>query len=594
MPSITIKEIDNTSPGVVLSAQDVVFVPGFVNIESLVETAAPAYVPTLCSTVAEFESYFGAIPAQFKQNPEGENYPTGFSTASISGLTKMFEVNTMDPGYIYAKELINAGLPVLYVRCNETAEEVTVEHMYKVLASMVNDYDVWSDIKDIGEFPEIKFITSGGYPTFEFDVLKLIPKYTNVTITEGGFEQSVFVKKVPRKKDEKRTAQFRYARLVKVVDVLPDAPAAGEEGLIFVVESTDEAFEWKLDTETSKYSWVSVAPARFKIWEASIDEEEFSQVDIAQYGFNIESVTYGGLIYVEVPAESSATSFIADKMIDVANSRGDAVALVDHTDNASRTLNPTSKNSVYYAAANVNSSYVLGNGEFAAMFTPWCTCPLVTDLYNVLNNGSDITRPKAITPDYMPASFVYLKAYAESVQTNASWLAVAGAARGVANIGKPHLATGVRLSNSIADSYQPRYASGEFLGIAVNPITNIKPYGYLIWGNRTLKKNPENLTATSFLNTRNMVSDIKKLAYRSAKTCMFEQNSDILWANFKSKLTPTLDQMVSGSGLSGYKIIKKTTTEKAKLVCVIRLYPIYAVETFDITVELADDEITIS
>jgi len=91
-----------------------------------------------------------------------------------------------------------------------------------------------------------------------------------------------------------------------------------------------------------------------------------------------------------------------------------------------------------------------------------------------------------------------------------------------------------------------------------------------------------------------MISDIKKRAYKEAKRCMFEQNSDVLWANYKARVTPLLESLVGGGGLSGYKLIKETPEKKAQLKCTIRLYPIYAVESFDITVELADDEVTVS
>ena len=74
----------------------------------------------------------------------------------------------------------------------------------------------------------------------------------------------------------------------------------------------------------------------------------------------------------------------------------------------------------------------------------------------------------------------------------------------------------------------------------------------------------------------------------------FEQNSAILWVKFKSLIKPTLDQMVSGSGLSGYELIKKVTKEKAKLVATVRLFAIEAVEDFDITIELADDTAAIT
>jgi phage tail sheath protein FI len=187
----------------------------------------------------------------------------------------------------------------------------------------------------------------------------------------------------------------------------------------------------------------------------------------------------------------------------------------------------------------------------------------------------------------MPASYGYLSAMAKSIRNNPSWLAVAGVARGlVPYIGD--LNTSRRLTNTIANSYQPRDDT------SINAITNIRPYGLTIWGNRTLKHNIGNLTATSFLNTRNLISEVKKIAYITAKSLIFEQNTDVLWINFRAGITPLLDRMLSGQGLTNYKIIRKATTERAKVVAEIRLSPIDAVEDFDITVVITDDNISVS
>ena len=64
---------------------------------------------------------------------------------------------------------------------------------------------------------------------------------------------------------------------------------------------------------------------------------------------------------------------------------------------------------------------------------------------------------------------------------------------------------------------------------------------------------------------------------------MFEQNTDILWINFLALVTPLLDQMVSGYGITNYKIIKLPPSDRTKINVKIRIYPIYAVESFDIT-----------
>ena len=98
-----------------------------------------------------------------------------------------------------------------------------------------------------------------------------------------------------------------------------------------------------------------------------------------------------------------------------------------------------------------------------------------------------------------------------------------------------------KLTNAIADGYQFSDAESMY-GISLNAITYINGYGYCIWGNRTLRQSSQSRvgTATGYLNLRNMVSDIKKLAFTSAQRLLFEQNTDILWLTFKSYMTPLL------------------------------------------------------
>lgn len=209
------------------------------------------------------------------------------------------------------------------------------------------------------------------------------------------------------------------------------------------------------------------------------------------------------------------------------------------------------------------------------MFTPWA-------VYTTVKEGVKVPASQV-----MPASFGYLLSLGKSIKTNANWLATAGVARGLVPYIQS-LNTVDRLSNTIANLYQPRD------NIAINPITDIKPYGLTIWGNRTLRKNVGDLAATSMLNIRNLVSDVKKVAYTTAKSLMFEQNSDVLWVNFKAGITPTLDRMLSGQGVSGYKIIRGETTTKAKVVAEIKIYPLYAVEDFEITVVISDEEVSVA
>lgn len=296
--------------------------------------------------------------------------------------------------------------------------------------------------------------------------------------------------------------------------------------------------------------------------------------------YDVKFITSGAYPTFEFNKNSIVTTALS-----IAAERGDCLVLIDHTDKPERKLAETSDKSVYYAIANDNSEYVVKtNAQYGTMITPWAAYTLPIGVRLIDKDGITKTYNQAI----LPGSFAYLACIGQSIQYNPDWYAAAGVTRGLV----PYIVkldTIELMSNVIADSYQNRDT------ININAITNIKPYGLSIWGNRTLFNNATkgNLTASSFLNIRNLVCNVKKVVYTAAKKCIFEQNTDVLWANFKAMITPTLDQMVTGSGIKGYKIIKKATTEKAKLVAVIKLIPIYALEQIEVTIQLVDDEISV-
>ena len=600
---IKIYEIDGTSPGTAVVAEDVVYVPGFINKKFIgQEGIVEAFVPTLCSTVAEFEGFFGNIPAAFEQ---AQPWPAFCTDAIPENSEAMFEALQMDPSYVYAKELLSAGLQVVYERVNkkEDGSDITAAYMYDVLNGAVEAADIWQNLRDMGEYYEIKYLTSGGYPTFEYqgdipNVKFMESSDAEISEVKGTLivNKTTLMKKLGTvHKDATFRFIWGYERTLATEcanNAERDAyKETAKEDEFYYVRDDDTMYRIKI-TKTKPDEGPEIITREWevvdwKVWSViNTDTKEIKQIGnaLTSYGIAIALTPVRDFTFpttIDFEYDVVESSPVVTAMLACAANRGDCVALIDHTDNPNRLLDPNKTSSVYYSATNANSKYRIGaNGEFGAMFTPWCGISTSTKL----NDSST----KYTVPKTMPSSFIYLKALAQSIQTNANWLAIAGAARGVVDITGPSLSQTLRLSNTLAEDYQPRQ------GIAINPITNIKPYGYTIWGNRTLKNNLENLTATSFLNIRNIVSDVKKTAYLAARRCMFEQNSDILWLNYKARVTPLLDKLVAGAGLSGYDLIQGTTTEKAKLVCTIRLYPLYAVEAFEITVELADQEITVS
>lgn len=249
-------------------------------------------------------------------------------------------------------------------------------------------------------------------------------------------------------------------------------------------------------------------------------------------------------------------------MMQCAKLRGDAVALIDHP----QTLTAASDIKDYVGTVGEEAS-------FGAMFSPW---------------GTFVEGAQTLT---LPGSYSFLAAYASAAASNVpSWFAIAGSIRGAvpgltgltANFGSFDINVLQGRSTDEAD-----LDTNE--GIAINPIAFIRPFGILIWGNRTLKANVGGTTALSFLNVRNLVSELKKVLYGAARTLTFEQNSDVLWVKFTSLIYPTLDRMLSGNGITGYKVIKQPTTAKARLKATVRIFPIEAVEDFELSVVLEDE-----
>ena len=91
-----------------------------------------------------------------------------------------------------------------------------------------------------------------------------------------------------------------------------------------------------------------------------------------------------------------------------------------------------------------------------------------------------------------------------------------------------------------------------------------------------------------------MLCDLKKVCYRAAKRNTFEQDSEILWINFTQPIKALLEQMKTSYCISNYKIIRKDVDENATLGCIIKIYPLYAIEDFDIDIELYDSEAIVS
>ena len=323
-------------------------------------------------------------------------------------------------------------------------------------------------------------------------------------------------------------------------------------------------------------------------FEKTLQTRDFSALkDRSIYDFRF--LTLGG--YNTIP--EGGTYSTEDKslnIVEIAKARKDCIALVDCKSTSTtyeevmKDFNTTGAGKIPYAA--ISKKW---EDTFVAAFAPWCTFNLSEFGLAPISSGKEPNATEVTTID-LPGSIVYLFAFAQSIQNYPTWYAAAGSVRGVS----PYAYTPKQVYGELAVNTLETRDPGT---ATINAICNVNPYGYLMWGNRTLcpvgmtnsgKETGEDLSASNFLNIRNLIIDIKKTLYQACRSLTFEQNNDTLWTKFTAAITPLLDTMKTSNGISGYKLTKGTPTVKAEMVATLRIVPIEAVEDFTITIEIGD------
>lgn len=540
MPRINIKEVDDTLVTSSDQLYNVVYVPGF----SANDDFAP-FEPTLITSVAAFHRIVGDTAAKFGTD---ESYSElGFSGDCVPSNNLMFAAGDEDPSFAYAESLIAAGLPVVYEKVNSSYAPTTKTVSNSTTTPKYIGFQYGTSAPTTATLPTDP-VDSVGEEYF----IQVIPEqvgsegvtfklflYEEVGRTPTEYIWKEITDKVSFEVEYSETQQVITPTLLTLYGVSAKAMYDYLENHAFNAEPDNPLY----DRNSTQIKYLTTGGY------AAFEYHNNAIVKKMQALANPEGL----------PTEISSPS-------DLVSGRGDCIVLVDHTANDEREL--TGEHSVFYA---VNSTPDIAN-TWSAMITPW-----------FIFGGKK-----------MPGSFAYLISLAKSVETNPNWLAVAGVTRGVIP-GATALFTTHRMTRAIADSYMINAEyGGKQYNTFINPIVNIRPYGYTIWGNRTLAPTLANSEqALYYLNMRSLIAEIKKRCYSAAEQYMFEQNSDVLWINFKSKIMPLLDQMSTSYGISGYKIIKEQTDNRTQLKATIRVYPIYAVEDFDITVVLTNEEVEV-
>ena len=233
-----------------------------------------------------------------------------------------------------------------------------------------------------------------------------------------------------------------------------------------------------------------------------------------EYVFNIISAP--GLFY-----EFANHLTQLDSIISLAESRGDAIAVVDTQ------AHGAGISEVAGTAANLNSSY-------ASTYWP--------HLQMLSATGKN---------SWVPASVVIPGVYAFTDGAAAPWFAPAGLTRG--GIGDVIQAER-KLTRVQRDTL---YAAN------VNPIATFPGAGISVFGQKTLQKKK---SALDRVNVRRLLIDLKKFVGDVSRTLVFEQNTNTTRNNFLAQVNPYLESVVQRQGLYAYRVVMDDTNNTADVI----------------------------
>jgi len=241
------------------------------------------------------------------------------------------------------------------------------------------------------------------------------------------------------------------------------------------------------------------------------------------------------------------TTGLTDHMVDVCETRGDALAIIDlvggYTPRAESKTAASSRvgsvKEVIDGASGVRARKI--NSSYAAAYYPWV---------QIQDGGSRLM---------VPPSVVALGTLASSDKATDVWFAPAGFVRGgLTGRGGASGLNVVSVEEKLTAKQRDKlYANN------VNPIASFPAEGIVIFGQKTMQLKA---SALDRINVRRLLIFVKKEVSRIAATTLFENSIAATWNDFSGKVERLLSGIQAGGGLSDYRVVLDETTTTPDLV----------------------------
>lgn len=297
--------------------------------------------------------------------------------------------------------------------------------------------------------------------------------------------------------------------------------------------------------------------------------------------YDLDAITTNGLdgTLTVTPNDSTGTSISLDSQFkDVVESRKDCIFIVDDpNDNTNYDVDGDGSADFYAYCGQFDSVRCVGIGPRSAS--------------NLITTGRSTT---------IPGSFVFLYEWSKSIASgNPKWRVPAGVKYG-------SLGTVTDTVYKIGSAQLAIWQNNDQLidgGHKVNPIMQLKNYGYVIYGDSTLKHSQAN-GATSMLQQISVVTTINAIhrrAHEIALGLQFDQMDSSLILEFKTLLSTFMDTLKYQSAIYAYDItvgvnntVTATMLTTKTIPVIVNISPTPAVENFDITLNVTQAGVTFS
>ena len=236
---------------------------------------------------------------------------------------------------------------------------------------------------------------------------------------------------------------------------------------------------------------------------------------------------------------------ITDFLLDTCESRADALAIIDleggytpasesDDDEATR-----SNSGVTQVVNNIKDRGL--NTSYGCAYYPWV----------------EIRDSRTNFPLYVPPTVVALGTMASSQEKTAVWFAPAGFNRGGLSEGSAGVTVTAVKDKLTAKNRDKLYEHN------INPIASFPSEGIVVFGQKTLQSTP---SALDRINVRRLLIFLKKGVSNIASSILFDQNVQVTWDRFLSRVEPYLTSVQAGLGLTDYKVILDETTTTPDLI----------------------------